>query len=91
MKDTDSVQDWIACDGPSSPLHSCLSSNQENGDDAAMVLFVGKAFATQCQTIHGWNVMPTLHQVVAPCSPQNRKTVIYEQKYEEYFPPPAMD
>jgi hypothetical protein len=84
--DYDNAQDWIACDGPSSPLHSCWSN-----DDAAMVLFVGKAFATQCQTISGWNVMPTLHRVVAPSSPQNRKTVIYEQKYEEYFPPPAMD
>eukprot|EP00978_Attheya_sp_CCMP212_P037037 scaffold172041_cov29-Attheya_sp.AAC.1 len=36
-KDTDSAQDWIACDGPSSPLHSCLSSNQENEDEAANV------------------------------------------------------
>eukprot|EP00978_Attheya_sp_CCMP212_P038224 scaffold187464_cov49-Attheya_sp.AAC.1 len=35
-KDTANAQDWIACDGPSSLLHPCLSSHQENDDEAAM-------------------------------------------------------
>lgn len=76
-------QDWVTCDGPTSPIRRVLGP-----DEDAMVLFVGKAFAansSQCP------VEATLHRVVAPPSFGSRRTMIYEQKYEEYFPPPVFD
>jgi isopenicillin N synthase-like dioxygenase len=74
--------EWITCDGPSSPIHACLSPEEE-----AMVLFVGKAFSANSKVA----VEPTLHRVVAPPTFGSRRAMIYEQKYEEYFPPPALD
>jgi hypothetical protein len=63
-----------------------------------MVLFVGRAFAQEAKTRCGRNVSPTLHRVIAPretdrgTEQQRRRIVtIYEQKYEEYFPPPLLD
>lgn len=74
-------QDWITCDGTSSPIHSLL------GKEDGMVLFVGKAFASNSPV----PVEATLHRVVASPFSGSRRTMIYEQKYEEYFPPPALD
>ena len=76
-----SRNEWITCDGEHSPIHQALLENE-----MGMVLFVGKAF---CQ--HAQGVEPTLHRVIAPRAAGGRRTMIYEQKYEEYFPPPAMD
>jgi hypothetical protein len=45
---------------------------------SVMCLFVGKAFARHCPS-----VQPTLHRVVA--STHSRRSIIYEQKYEEYW------
>jgi len=63
-----------------------------------MVLFIGRAFAQVAKTRCGRNVSPTLHRVISPpCNlvdkqQQRRRIVtIYEQKYEEYFPPPVLD
>ena len=70
---------WIACDGPASPIHDILTDNQ-----TAMVLFVGNALSR-----HLPSVQPTMHRVIA--SQQQRRTVIYEQKYQEYFPSPHFD
>jgi isopenicillin N synthase-like dioxygenase len=75
-----STHRWITCDGPSSPIHSALGANE-----TAMVLFLGKALAANTQE----RLTPTLHRVIA--SPHSRRTLIYEQKYEEFFPLPVMD
>ena len=71
-----SRQEWIDCDGPASPINNLL----EKGDQA-MVIFVGKAFAAHCPP--SMNLQATLHRVVK--ADQSRRTIIYEQKYEEYF------
>jgi hypothetical protein len=52
-------------------------------DHEVLLLFVGKALAVAC------GMEPTLHRVVSANRP--RRTVIYEQKYEEFFPPPRLD
>jgi isopenicillin N synthase-like dioxygenase len=75
-------KEWLTCDGPSSPIHSFLLP-----DEDAMILFVGKAFAANSN----FSIQPTLHRVVAPPSFGSRRTMIYEQKYEEYFEPPSLD
>jgi isopenicillin N synthase-like dioxygenase len=75
-----STHRWITCDGPSSPIHSALGENE-----TAMVLFLGKALAANTQD----RLTPTLHRVIA--SPHSRRTLIYEQKYQEFFPVPVMD
>jgi hypothetical protein len=64
---------WIDCDGPNSPVASHVTDKEE-----LMCLFVGRAFCKHCP-----EVQPTLHRVVA--SDQSRRSIIYEQKYEEYF------
>jgi hypothetical protein len=64
---------WIDCDGPSSPVASHVTDTEE-----LMCLFVGRAFCKHCP-----EVQPTLHRVVS--SNQSRRSIIYEQKYEEYF------
>lgn len=68
---------WMDCDGPRSPAAPLWK------DHEVLLLFVGKALATAC------GMEPTLHRVV--CGDQPRRAVIYEQKYEEFFPPPALD
>jgi len=73
--------EWITCDGPESPIHSLLQN-----DEMGMVMFVGKAFAALVPT-----VAPTLHRVISSNNGRRRRTMIYEQKYEEYFPPPSFD
>ena len=70
---------WITCDGPQSPIRNVLDEDQ-----VAMVLFVGKAFSR-----HVPQIQPTLHRVVT--AGEGRRTMIYEQKYEEFFPPPSFD
>ena len=70
---------WITCDGPKSPIHSVLAN-----DETAMVLFLGKALAANT---HG--ISPTLHRVIATTN--KRRTMIYEQKYQEFFPAPVLD
>jgi hypothetical protein len=81
---------WIACDGISSPIRNLV---KENEGERAMILFIGRAFAEKALEMTGRTVIPTLHRVVGPTVPCNesRRTVIYEQKYEEYFPPSTMD
>jgi hypothetical protein len=64
---------WVDCDGPSSPVCAIQSK-----DDDIMCLFVGRAFSR-----HFPDIAPTLHRVVA--SNQSRRSIIYEQKYEEYW------
>lgn len=99
--DADGVEnrDWISCDGPNSPIHQVVPPEEGR---QAMVLFVGRAFANKAKELCGRDVTPTLHRVVAPGwqsgssallghEAESRRTVIYEQKYEEYFPPPALD
>ena len=88
--DQGSNSTWIACDGNSSPIRKVV---KEEEGDMAMILFVGRAFALKAFELTGRKVEPTLHRVVGPTAPsnKNRRTVIYEQKYEEYFPPPTMD
>jgi hypothetical protein len=68
---------WLDCDGPESPVAHLWEDNE------VLLLFVGKALATRCR------IDPTLHRVVSGDRP--RRTVIYEQKYEEFFPPPSLD
>ena len=66
-------QTWLDCDGPTSPLHAFADTNQE-----VMLLFVGKGLYTHLPELE-----PTLHRVVASNGP--RRTVIYEQKYGEFY------
>ena len=69
---------WMDCDGPQSPV-AHLWDTQE-----VLLLFVGKALSAVATSLE-----PTLHRVVTGNRP--RWTVIYEQKYEELFPPPILD
>jgi hypothetical protein len=77
--DIDNENCWIDCDGEHSPL-SCLYNN----DQEIILLFVGKAI----QSIRP-DIEPTLHRVVTGSDP--RRSVIYEQKYKEFFAPPTFD
>jgi hypothetical protein len=72
-----SRQKWLDCDGPTSPVAELWH------DYEVVLLFVGKALGTKT------SMEPTLHRVVTGNRP--RRTVIYEQKYEELFPPPVLD
>jgi hypothetical protein len=72
-----SKSSWMDCDGPTSPAASLWP------DHEVMLLFVGKALGEAC------NLEPTRHRVVMGDDP--RCTVIYEQKYQEFFPPPDFD
>jgi hypothetical protein len=81
---------WMDCDGPDSP---CLHSTTDAGTNTSYsgnserqvvsLLFGGKALAAHT------GIEATLHRVVT--GSRNRRAVIYEQKYEEFFPPPIMD
>lgn len=71
---------WITCDGPASPIHSVLQEHE-----MGMVLFVGKGFCANVPEVQ----QPTLHRVITAGG--GRRTMIYEQKYEEFFPPPSFD
>jgi hypothetical protein len=85
--------------------HGGGTSSKQDGDYITdesvhtMVLFVGRAFAQIAKTRCGKIVSPTLHRVIAPnstpCSRNSKQrrriATIYEQKYEEYFPPPLLD
>jgi hypothetical protein len=91
--------DWMDCDGPESPcLHLATgadtSTNSRSSEgqgqhehprqqQVVSLLFGGKALAAHT------GIEATLHRVVT--GSQNRRAVIYEQKYEEFFPPPIMD
>ena len=82
--------DWITCDGQSSPILDVVSLEDDN---LAMVLFIGRAFARKACEMGKTKVQPTMHRVIATKSGLNkqRRTVIYEQKYGEYFPDPTLD
>lgn len=83
--------DWMDCDGPDSPcLHLTTDSDtsERQGHNhpqqqVVSLLFGGKALAAHT------GIEATLHRVVT--GSRNRRAVIYEQKYEEFFPPPIMD
>ena len=92
--------DWMDCDGPDSPcahlatsgsvsdISSCGSSERQGHEpprqqQVVSLLFGGKALAAHT------GIEATLHRVVT--GSRNRRAVIYEQKYEEFFPPPIMD
>jgi hypothetical protein len=75
--------EWVTCDGPKSPIHGALDD-----DHMGMVLFVGKAFSKTVAR-DGNSVQPTPHRVIT--AGRRRTTMIYEQKYEEFFPPPILD
>jgi hypothetical protein len=66
-------QTWLDCDGPESPMHALAKKEQ-----AVMLLFVGKGLQAHLPELE-----PTLHRVVASEGP--RRTVIYEQKYGEFY------
>jgi isopenicillin N synthase-like dioxygenase len=88
---------WMDCDGPDSPcLHLApdtdpdtnTSCSERQGHEhprqqVVSLLFGGRALAAHT------GIEATLHRVVA--GSRNRRAVIYEQKYEEFFPPPIMD
>jgi hypothetical protein len=77
------TNEWLDCDGPESPLIGKLSSLEPHRNEI-ILLFIGKAIQTVIPDLE-----PTLHRVVAGnCA---RRTVIYEQKYEEFFPAPILD
>ena len=80
---------WITCDGKASPIHDVVSAKQE----FAMVLFQGRAFAKCAHTLQGRQIKPTNHRVIAARRDENkqRRTMIYEQKYAEYFSEAIMD
>jgi hypothetical protein len=95
--------DWMDCDGPESPcLHLATGADEDTNSREGQgqgqgqgqhehprqqhivsLLFGGKALAAHT------GIEATLHRVVT--GSRNRKAVIYEQKYEEFFPPPTMD
>jgi hypothetical protein len=75
------LDQWLDCDGPDSPLLRQLQTPVTSVH--GVLLFMGKALA------HATGLEPTLHRVVAGTNA--RKTVVYEQKYEEYYPPPTLD
>lgn len=75
--------DWLDCDGPTSPFVGKLSPLEPHLNEI-ILLFVGKAIQSVIPDLE-----PTIHRVVTGhCA---RRTVIYEQKYEEFFPPPILD
>ena len=74
---------WMDCDGPNSPMHSLVVESQRNGEEL-MLVFVGKALSEAIPSIP-----PTLHRVVTGHRP--RRTIIYEQKYAEFYPTPTFD
>jgi hypothetical protein len=74
---------WIDCDGPNSPLHQLVLNTLQQREEI-MLLFVGKAFSEAVPSIP-----PTLHRVVTGLHP--RRTIIYEQKYSEFYPTPTFD
>lgn len=74
---------WIDCDGPSSPMHSLIMNARCNNEEM-MLLFVGKALSEAIPSIP-----PTLHRVVT--GHHARHTIIYEQKYAEFYPIPTFD
>lgn len=79
--------DWMDCDGPNSPAASLWEKQLE-----VMLLFVGKAMTTATESSSSCSsapIEPTLHRVVTGDRP--RRTVIYEQKYEEFYSAPALD
>jgi hypothetical protein len=77
--------EWMDCDGPESPILSAVLRDDDNNDDPqCMLLFCGKALSAAVPEIE-----PTLHRVVTGHCP--RRTVIYEQKYQEFYPPPSFD
>lgn len=85
---------WVTIDGSSSKIQESLLG----ADVHPMVLFVGRAFAQVAKTKCNRNISPTLHRVIAPSrrndnhgQPERRIVTIYEQKYEEFFPPPVFD
>lgn len=83
--------DWITCDGQSSPI---LDIVRPEDDNLAMVLFIGRAFARKANDMGKVKVQPTLHRVIATKesgTTKQRRTVIYEQKYGEYFPDSTLD
>jgi len=92
---------WITCDGngQSSVISRILAAKGagrgggDKEDVTGMILFVGRAFATKSMELKGRKVVPTLHRVIGPLDPTGlgRRTVLYEQKYEEFFPPPILD
>jgi hypothetical protein len=79
----DSHDAWMDCDGPNSPLHGLVQNALRNGKEL-MLLFSGKALSATLPSIE-----PTLHRVVSGSQP--RRTIIYEQKYAEFYPPPSFD
>jgi hypothetical protein len=74
---------WIDCDGPNSPMYPTIMEAQYNNEEI-MLLFVGKALSEAIPSIP-----PTLHRVVTGQQP--RRTIIYEQKYAEFYPTPTFD
>jgi hypothetical protein len=81
---------WMDCDGPDSPcVHLATAGTgtdtqgHEHPRQIVSLLFGGKALAAHT------GIEATLHRVVT--GSRNRRAVIYEQKYEEFFPPPIMD
>ncbi|KAL7574456.1 hypothetical protein ACA910_015826 [Epithemia clementina (nom. ined.)] len=85
---------WLDCDGPESPLHdkqllwrdqnslvSRSDADSDNDDECRLLLFAGKALQEAVEL-----PAATLHRVVKGTGP--RKTVIYEQKYAEFFEQP---
>jgi hypothetical protein len=79
----DDSSGWMDCDGPNSPLHA-LVQKALCRDEEMMLLFSGKALSEYLPSIE-----PTLHRVVNGTQP--RCTIIYEQKYAEFYPPPSFD
>jgi hypothetical protein len=80
-----SLSYWLDCDGPNSIFHKQQQQQQqEQHGHYWMLLFCGKALAQ-----HIPDIAPTRHRVVAGSGP--RCTIIYEQKYQEFFPPPTFD
>lgn len=69
---------WIDCDGANSPIF------RNSSVDNLLLLFCGKALSAAIPEI-----VPTRHRVVTGHRP--RRTVIYEQKYQEFYPPPTFD
>jgi hypothetical protein len=88
--DDASSSSWLDCDGP----HSIFSQKQQQQQQQQqhqdgrhhhwMLLFCGKALSE-----HVPSIAPTRHRVVA--GSDRRCTIIYEQKYQEFFPPPTFD
>jgi hypothetical protein len=98
---------WLDCDGPDSLLgqyirHCTAAPSLSSWNDPCketepaevMLLFSGKGLVNALAAIEPSDSMtsafaPTLHRVVMGDEP--RRTVIYEQKYAEFYPPPSFD